>query len=103
MNYLIILLKKLSLHHEKFIFYLKCCFIHFYTFCEKEINVSDLPKRVSESKSFSLSLEDSERQHISKVFQLKNGNQSETASSLGVSRDTLRRKLQKYGILESKE
>ena len=78
-------------------------FIHFYTFCDKEINMSDLPKRVSESKSITLTLADNEKQHILKVFNLNKGNILATSKSLDVHRDTLKRKLQEYGVRESKE
>lgn len=78
-------------------------FIHFYTFCDKEINVSDLPKRVSESKSITLTLADNEKQHVLKVFNLNKGNILATSKSLDVHRDTLKRKLQEYGVRESKE
>lgn len=78
-------------------------FIHFYTFNDKEINVSDLPKRVSESKSITLTLADNEKQHILKVFNLNKGNILTTSKSLDVHRDTLKRKLQEYGVRESKE
>ncbi|WP_374550137.1 sigma 54-interacting transcriptional regulator [Flavobacterium sp.] len=78
-------------------------FIHFYTFCEKEINVSDLPKRVLEDKSITLTLADNEKQHILKVFNLNKGNILVTSKSLDVHRDTLKRKLQEYGVRESKE
>lgn len=78
-------------------------FIHFYTFCDKEINVSDLPQRVRENKSATLTLADNEKQHILKVFSLNKGNILATSKSLDVHRDTLKRKLQDYGVRESKE
>lgn len=78
-------------------------FIHFYTFCEKEINLSDLPERVKGNKSVTLTLADNEKQHILKVFSINKGNILATSKSLNVHRDTLKRKLQDYGIRESKE
>jgi DNA-binding NtrC family response regulator len=38
-----------------------------------------------------------ERDYIYKVLQKKNGNKSETAKILGISRSTLREKLNRYG------
>ena len=65
--------------------------------------MSDLPKRVSESKSITLTLADNEKQHILKVFNLNKGNILATSKSLDVHRDTLKRKLQEYGVRESKK
>ena len=78
-------------------------FIHFYTFCDTEINLSDLPQRVKENKSLSLTLSDNEKQHILKVLSINKGNILATSKSLDVHRDTLKRKLQDYGVRESKE
>src|SRR5690606_13736411 len=49
-------------------------FIHFYTFCEKEITVNDLPDRVKSNNTTTLTLADNERSHIIKVFNLNKGN-----------------------------
>lgn len=73
-------------------------FIHFYTFCEKEITSNDLPDRVKSNNSTTLTLADNEKSHIIKVFNLNKGNILVTAKSLGIHRDTLKRKLTEYKI-----
>lgn len=78
-------------------------FIHFYTFCDKEITMSDLPNRVLDKKSPTLTLADNNKQHILKIFNLNKGNILATSKSLNVHKDTLKRKLQDYGVRESKE
>lgn len=78
-------------------------FIHFYTFCENEITVNDLPDRVKSNNTTSLTLSDNERSHIIKVFNLNKGNILATAKSLDIHRDTLKRKLTEYGIREQNE
>jgi|GEM_PF-817023 len=78
-------------------------FIHFYTFCEKEITVKDLPDRVKSNNTTTLTLSDNERSHIIKVFNLNKGNILATAKTLDIHRDTLRRKLTEYGIREQNE
>ena len=44
------------------------------------------------------SLAEAERRHISDVYERRHGNKRQTAKALGVSRSTLDRKLQQYGI-----
>jgi len=50
------------------------------------------------SEGLPLRLSDVERQHILRVLQMTNGNKSETARILGVSRPRLDRKLRSYGM-----
>jgi transcriptional regulator with PAS, ATPase and Fis domain len=76
-------------------------FIHFYTFCNIEVTISDLPERVKINNTMSLTLADNEKNHIIKVFKLNNNNIQTTSKALGIVRDTLRRKLKDYGILEN--
>jgi DNA-binding protein Fis len=45
-----------------------------------------------------LSLDEVERQHVAEALRVAGGNQSEAARLLGIRRQTLRRKMQKYGI-----
>lgn len=77
-------------------------FIHFYTFCVNEITIEDLPERVKENKSPTVSLADCERQHIIKVFNQNKQIILVTAKALDISKDTLKRKLTDYGIREGK-
>jgi len=77
--------------------------------CENnEIQIYDLPSRLSEeavqddSKSAetpkNLLLADIEQEHIMNVLKTANGNKSMAAQMLGIHRDTLLRKLKKYGV-----
>jgi PAS domain S-box-containing protein len=45
-----------------------------------------------------LSLETMEKNHIIKVLKINNGNITTTAEALGISRNTLYRKIEKYGV-----
>ena len=45
-----------------------------------------------------LTLQEVEREHISKVLNLFQGRRSETAQALGIDRSTLREKIKKYGL-----
>ncbi len=53
---------------------------------------------VHEFPSTGLSLEDVERELIIKALNMANGNQTRAAELLGISRDTLRYRLQKFGL-----
>ena len=74
----------------------------------KTIRVSDLPSHISfaephveekkEVKEKSMLLSDIEREHILNVLDQTDGNKSMAANILGIHRDTLLRKLKKYGI-----
>ncbi len=73
----------------------------------KTIRLFDLPPHINQESvvaektapdnSKSNLLEDIEREHILKVLDLSGGNKSEAAQILGIHRDTLLRKLKKYG------
>lgn len=73
-----------------------------------EINKYDLPPHIvmeepsenisSPVKQKSLVLADIERDHIMNVLQIAKGNKSLAANMLGIHRDTLLRKLKRYGI-----
>jgi transcriptional regulator with PAS, ATPase and Fis domain len=78
-------------------------FIHFYTFCEKEITVNDLPDRVKNNNTTTLTLADNEKNHIIKIYKLCGQRPIITANTLGIHKDTLYRKLEEYGIRKSKE
>lgn len=55
-------------------------------------------KIIQKTDSETLKLEEIERQHILKVFELEEKNYSRTAETLGISFSTLKRKLTLYGI-----
>jgi two-component system, NtrC family, response regulator AtoC len=73
-----------------------------------QVNVYDLPPHITENsqnnddvqpiKRKSLVLADIEREHILAVLEVAKGNKSLAANMLGIHRDTLLRKLKKYGI-----
>tara|TARA_R110002050_G_scaffold194708_2_gene329500 strand:+ start:8674 stop:10026 length:1353 start_codon:yes stop_codon:yes gene_type:complete len=52
----------------------------------------------SDSKRLQLDLKEAEAEHIAAVWHLHRGNVSKTAEHLGINRNTLYRKLTKYGI-----
>ena len=59
----------------------------------------DLPIIVKDTaKESSLKLDDLERHHIEKVLKLTKGNISQTASLLGIHRNTLREKIKRLGL-----
>jgi len=77
--------------------------------CEhNEIQIYDLPSRLSEEKARdvlkkdespkTLLLADIEQEHILNILKAANGNKSLAAQMLGIHRDTLLRKLKKYGV-----
>lgn len=68
-------------------------FIHFYTFCDVEISITDLPDRIKKNNSPNMSLAETEKKHIIKVFNLKKGNILASSEALDIHRDTLKRKL----------
>jgi DNA-binding NtrC family response regulator len=72
--------------------------IQLYIKGKQEIDKSDLPDKVIEANNSTLSLEEAEKRHISKVFKINQGNILVTAEVLGVARDTLKRKLDKFGL-----
>lgn len=75
-------------------------FISFYTFCEKEVSVEDLPIRVQSNLGVSMSLAAVEKEHVIKVFRFNKGNILATAKSLDIHRATLKAKLIEYGLRE---
>jgi transcriptional regulator of acetoin/glycerol metabolism len=75
-------------------------FIQFYTFCEKEIRMEDLPVRFQENKSDPRSLAEVEKKQIIKVYGDGKRSLVELATILGCTRDTLRKKLKEYGVYE---
>lgn len=75
-----------------------------YVFCPEEVTIKDLPRRLQQvGKEASLLLEDVERGHILKVLSLKNGNQRQTALTLGIALNTLKTKLRNYHVPEQAE
>ena len=75
-------------------------FIQFYTFCEKEIRLEDLPARFIENIGDPRSLAEVEKNQILKVYGDGKSPMVELATILGCTRDTLRKKLKEYGVLE---
>ncbi len=69
-----------------------------------EIQVNDLPPFLSSMQSSTAnrlqSLEEMERAHIAKVLQSVDGHRDKAASILGITRSTLWRKINKFGLLE---
>lgn len=75
-------------------------FIHFYTFCEEEIKLEDLPSRIKENKSDPRSLAEIEKNHILKIYSNGKRPMVEVAAILGCTRDTLRKKLKEFGVYD---
>ena len=75
--------------------------ISLYTFCENDVVLSDLPERITKKKLNPISKSENEKEHITKIFVNKNGNILQTANALGIARDTLKKKLDKYGLRSS--
>ncbi|MCX7708348.1 MAG: sigma 54-interacting transcriptional regulator [Clostridia bacterium] len=65
---------------------------------EKLRQGTDVLEKAGFSKDEDLKLESMEKQHISKVLKLYNGNITLSAKALGVGRNTLYRKMEGYGI-----
>jgi len=74
-------------------------FIQFYTFCDDEIALTDLPSRILNNQSNPLTLEDVKKAHILKIFK---DNQQATlvdlSQILGCTRDTLRKYMKELGL-----
>lgn len=75
-------------------------FIQFYTFCDKEIKMEDLPARFIENKSDPRALAEVEKDQILKIYGDGKRPLVELASILGCTRDTLRKKLKSYGVYD---
>lgn len=58
------------------------------------------PEQLQEADAGSITLEAVERRHIRQIWRITGGHLSETANLLGIHRNTLRRKLEQYGITE---
>ena len=70
-----------------------------YVFSENKVNVEDLPRFVKNNDSEkSLLLEDMEKRHIDYVMDLYNGNQTQSAEAMGIALNTLKNKMDKYGL-----
>jgi DNA-binding NtrC family response regulator len=63
-------------------------------------DLSSPDEQLTESDPASLALDAFERRHIRRVWRLTGGHLGQTADLLGVHRNTLRRKLEQYGITE---
>ncbi len=72
-----------------------------YVFCDEEVNYNDLPKRLRLIDSDrSLLMKDAEKEHILKVYKLRNKNITHAATTLGIAKNTLKDKLRRYGVLK---
>ena len=61
--------------------------------------MDDIPERfIREPEADSLKIEDVEAAHIRKVLKMKHGNLRQTAISIGWVYNTLRSKMEEYGI-----
>lgn len=76
--------------------------ISFYTFCADEVKMENLPDRIINNIINPTSKDENEREHIRRVFIAKKGNVTLTAETLGIARETLYRKLKKFGLQYSK-
>jgi transcriptional regulator with PAS, ATPase and Fis domain len=72
--------------------------IQLYVKGKPKIEKSDLPEKVIALNESALSLEEAVKRHIVKVFKQNQGNIFTTAEVLCVARDTLKRKLDKFGL-----
>lgn len=71
-----------------------------YVFCDEQVNYGDLPKRLRHPDAdHSLLLDDVEKAHIIRVYHLKNQNLTHTELALGISKNTLKKKLRLYKVL----
>jgi transcriptional regulator of acetoin/glycerol metabolism len=68
----------------------------------RTINPDDLPQELQEMETRSLenfpSMEAMEKRHSRKALQRANGNKKKAAQLLGIARDTMYKKIEKYGI-----
>ncbi|PAU95381.1 Fis family transcriptional regulator [Aliifodinibius salipaludis] len=70
-----------------------------YVFSDKEVTVEDIPSFVKENNSEkSLLLDDIEKRHIDYVMTLYDGNQTRSAEAMGIALNTLKNKMDKYGL-----
>jgi DNA-binding NtrC family response regulator len=74
-----------------------------YTLCDSEVNLSDLPDRIRKVKVHPTSKDEFERASITQEFERHNQNIVRTAKALKMHRDTLKRKLVKYGLRNANE
>jgi transcriptional regulator with PAS, ATPase and Fis domain len=70
-----------------------------YVFNEEEVKVENIPRFVKQNDNEkSLLLKDVEKHHIKYVMDLYNGNQTQVAKALGIVLNTLKNKMEKYGL-----
>lgn len=75
-----------------------------YVFFEKEVQLNDLPNYIhlKEKENHNFSLEETEKRLIQRAMTFFEGNQSKTANAMGVALNTLKNKMEKYGIEKEK-
>jgi len=70
-----------------------------YVFNEGQVGMDDIPEHfLQEPEAASLKIEDVEAAHIRKVLKMKHGNLRQTAISIGWVYNTLKSKMEEYGI-----
>lgn len=76
-------------------------FIHLFTLCEDKVDVEDLPERLRRGSKNPILLEEVEKNHILKHYEIMKGepNIAHLAKVLGITRQTLTKKLKKYKVL----
>jgi transcriptional regulator of acetoin/glycerol metabolism len=72
---------------------------HFYIFATEEVACMEhLPYQIKRKPVTFTRLDDVEREHIKKIYQMFDKNKTRTARALGISLNTLKNKLKLYGI-----
>ncbi|MBK6964943.1 MAG: hypothetical protein IPH20_13645 [Bacteroidales bacterium] len=71
-----------------------------YTFTTNEVRQSNLPDRMLRKHSYPQSLEENERIHLKRILEKNNWNKTVSAEILGITRETLYRKIEKYKLKE---
>jgi len=75
-----------------------------YVFCTEKITMNDIPQRArAAEESTSLRIEDVEADLIRKVLRLMKGNKTKAKDAIGWSINTLKSKMEKYGIDDNGE
>lgn len=69
-----------------------------YTFTKNVVKPDDLPDRMLKKQNHPNSLEENERIHIKTILEKNNWNKKISAEALGITRETLYRKMEKYNL-----
>jgi transcriptional regulator with PAS, ATPase and Fis domain len=87
-----------SYHFKGNIRELQNLILSLYTFCDKEVTISDLPDRIIKDKKHPQSYNENEKAHILKVLTDKKWNIKLSSETLGIARETLYRKIKDYEL-----